>query len=298
MTGGLGPLAVRAGVSVRRSGNVDTPVGELVNTGGCTLSVALGAASTGPAGHAGGSYRFYDNRYGIPGGFVGGHEQGVDIEMRRHSVRAEAERHRAPGGFFTTVRAAGSYTHYHHVELEQSGGVGTEFTQDFSSLDLLARHGPAGPLALGAFGAQARYRDITTGGSLRTPSTYDYALAAFVVEEIGTGSLRLQLGARYDWAHYVPRDTTAAIFAGGRRIPVRPRTFGALSGSAGLLFAATDAVRLGASVSRAYRTPDFTELYTNGPHLAANSFNVGDLSLGQETGLRGRHYSYASRASG
>ena len=46
------------------------------------------------------------------------------------------------------------------------------------------------------------------------------------VEEIGTGRLRLQLGARYDWAHYVPRDTTAFIFAGGQRIPVRPRTFG------------------------------------------------------------------------
>jgi iron complex outermembrane receptor protein len=38
-------------------------------------------------------------------------------------------------------------------------------------------------------------------------------------------------------------------------------------------------------VSRAYRTPDFNELYSNGPHLAANSYDVGDPSLGQETGF-------------
>ena len=285
VTAGLGPLALRAEGSVRRSGDVATPVGDLVNTGARTFSGALGGATIGPWGHAGAAYRFFDTHYGIPGGFVGGHERGVDIEMRRHSFRGEAERHYEEERFVNTLRAAGSYTYYNHVELEQSGNVGTEYTQNMSNLDLLARHGVAGPLALGAVGVQAHYRDIQTGGSLRTPSMYDLALAAFLVEEIGTGRLRLQLGARYDWAHYVPRDTTAFIFAGGQRIPVRPRTFGAVSGSAGLLFAATNAVRLGTSVSRAYRTPDFNELYSNGPHLAANSYDVGDPSLGRETGL-------------
>jgi iron complex outermembrane receptor protein len=42
---------------------------------------------------------------------------------------------------------------------------------------------------------------------------------------------------------------------------------------------------VGASVSRAYRTPDFNELYSDGPHLAANSYDVGDPSLAQETGF-------------
>jgi iron complex outermembrane receptor protein len=43
--------------------------------------------------------------------------------------------------------------------------------------------------------------------------------------------------------------------------------------------------RIGTSLSRAYRTPDFSELYSNGPHLAANSFIVGDPNLQSETGL-------------
>ena len=285
VSGSVGSLAIRAEGSARRSGDVATPVGDLLNTDGRSLGAALGVASTGPNGHAGVAYRFYDNRYGIPGGFVGGHENGVDIAMRRNSVRGEAERHRSDESFLNTLRLAGSYTRYHHEELELSGAVGTEYTQDLSSLELLTRHGAAGPLALGAFGVQAHYRNIETGGSLRTPSTWDVLLAGFAVEEFGTGALRLQAGARYDWARYTPRDTTATIFAGGQRIPIRPRTFGAVSGSAGLLFTPAEAVRLGASVSRAYRTPDFNELYSDGPHLAANSYDMGDPTLGQETGV-------------
>ena len=42
-------------------------------------------------GHAGGSYRFYTNQYGIPGGYVGGHDDGVTIDMQRHTVRGESE---------------------------------------------------------------------------------------------------------------------------------------------------------------------------------------------------------------
>jgi iron complex outermembrane receptor protein len=281
----LGRLELRTEGSARRSENVDTPAGKIVNTGARTLGAVFGAAWVGPSAHTGVSYRFYDNDYGIPGGFVGGHADGVDIRMRRHSLRAETERHLPEASGFETIRAAGSCTRYHHAELEQSGAVGTEYSQQVAAVEALARHGEVGPLALGAIGTQVSYRDIRTGGSLRTPSTYDYSVAGFVVEEIGSGRLRLQVGARYDWAHYVPRDTTESIFAGGVRIPIRPRSFGSISGSAGILFRASESVRLGASVSRAHRTPDFNELYSNGPHLAANSYDVGDPSLGGETGL-------------
>jgi iron complex outermembrane receptor protein len=280
-----GPLSLRAEANARTSDDVETPLGPLVNTGARGLGFALGATHLPSWGHLGASYRLYDNHYGIPGGFVGGHERGVDIEMRRHTARVESELHRAQGRFFSTVHGSGSFSHYHHTELEASGAVGTEFFQDLAALELLARHDERGLLSQGAAGARAQYRDIQTGGSLRTPSTWDYTFALFGVEELRSGRLRVQVGARYDWARYEPRDTTAIIFVGGERVRVRPRGFGSLSGSAGVLFDATEAVQLGVSAARAYRTPDFNELYSNGPHLAANSFDVGDPSLESETGL-------------
>jgi iron complex outermembrane receptor protein len=277
-------LAVRAEASGRTGGDLSTPQGRMMNTDARSVEASVGIGRPAEWGHAGIAYRFLANDYGIPGGFVGGHAQGVDIEMRRNVMRASAELDREDR-LVSRIRLDGGFTHFRLSELEQSGTVGTEFFQDLVQSDLVARHGASGPLLEGAVGLRAQYRDIVTGGSLRTPSTYDYALAGFVIEELGRPAFRVQMGLRYDWARYVPRDTTSFVSAGGERIPVGLREFGSLSGSVGILWSPVEALRLGASAARAYRTPDFNELFSNGPHLAANSFDVGDPSLGQETGL-------------
>jgi iron complex outermembrane receptor protein len=282
-TAGMGRLALRAEVSARTSADVRTPLGTLANTEARTLGFSGGAAYVGGWGHAGASYRFYDNDYGIPGGFLGGHARGVDIRMRRHAVRGETE-WRPSAGPFASVRATAGFSDYRHTEREASGAVGTVFGQEMAAAEVTARHDAWGVLSQGALGVRGQYRDIATGGSLRTPATYDWTLAGFAVEELGAGPLRVQLGARYDFARYVPREQTT-IGAGGERIPVRPRTFGSVSGSAGLLYDLGGGVRAGASLARSYRTPDFNELYSDGPHLAAGTYDVGDPELRQETGL-------------
>jgi iron complex outermembrane receptor protein len=67
-------------------------------------------------------------------------------------------------------------------------------------------------------------------------------------------------------------------------IPTEPRWFGSLSASLGALYTLDNGLRLGASLSRSYRTPDFNELYSDGPHLAAYSYDVGDPRNQQEIG--------------
>jgi iron complex outermembrane receptor protein len=284
VTGGLGRAAWRAEGSARRNADLHTPAGVLVNTDATTYGAAAGIGIAPAWGHAGVSYRFYDNAYGIPGGFVGAHPTGVDITMRRHTVRGETAFHHEDGGH-SVVHFTGQFTDYVHKELEPSGALGTRFDQQLVASEGTYRHESLGPFGEGAMGVRAQYRDIRTGGTLHTPSTYDWSAAGFAVEEIGFGPWRAQLGVRYDWARYVPRDTTAFITAGGERIPVRPRSFGSVSGSVGVLYALGGVVRVGVTGSRAFRTPDFNELYSNGPHLAANSYDVGDPTLGSETGL-------------
>lgn len=275
--------AARVEGSFRRSADVETPDGPLENTDARTWSLAAGLGRELGRAHLGASYRYYNSFYGIPGGFVGGHEEGVDIDMRRHAVRGRLDLHDI--GPVQELSITGAFTDYRHSEMEGEGEVETAFSQDVSSVTIRATHGAAGPISTGAIGVTAQYRDIHTAGALRTPSTWDYNTALFVVEEIGSGALRLQAGGRYDFAHYEPRDTAATVFVGGREVPVRARDFGSVSGSLGVLYAVTDPLRIGMSVARAYRTPDFNELYTNGPHLAANSFDVGDPALDAEIGL-------------
>ena len=288
---GGGHLALRAEGSARTGGDLRTPVGRLGNTDLRTYNGSASLALVGERGHAGVAYRAYANDYGIPGGFIGAHPNGVDVAMRRQTLRAEGERRwtngegrRVFGVPLTSVRATAAYTDYGHRELEASGAVGTRFDQQLGQSDLLVRHGAVGAVASGAVGARLQARGIVTGGSLRTPSTDDYSAAAFLVEEVALGRVRLQGGLRYDWARFEPREE-AFVRVGEERIPADPRAFGAFSSSLGALLEVGRGVQFGASVARAYRTPDFNELYSDGPHLAAYTYEVGNPRLGRETGL-------------
>ena len=281
----VGPVAARLEGSGRAAGDLHTPIGTLQNTDLNTYNGAIGIGGGGEWGHAGGSYRFYQNQYGIPGGFVGGHEEGVTIDMRRHTLRGETEFHREES-MLSSFKLTAIGTDYHHTEVENDGAVGTIFDQLTTSLEAAARIEPEDSDVTAAFGVRGQYRDMQTGGSLRTPSTRDYTLAGYAISEFGSGSTRFQAGARYDWARYEPQEESF-VFVGGMFVPTRPRSFGSFSGSVGVLHELTGKTRIGASVSRAYRTPDFNELYSNGPHLAANSYDVGDPDIDQETGVGG-----------
>jgi iron complex outermembrane recepter protein len=279
----LGHFGFRADASARRAGDTHTPLGTLAGSNVETLTGAIAGSVIGAQSYAGASYRYFDNSYGVPGGFVGGHDESVHIDMRRHVARGEAHIHEV--GPFEGVKAVATYTDYRHSEKEPSGSVGTRFNQQISNVNLLARHGARGAFSEGAIGANWQYRDIQTGGTVRTPSTYDISAAIFGVEEATKGNVHMQAGLRYDWATYNPYEKGAVVIVNDKAIPARRRTFGAISGSVGALYDFRPGVQFGGSVSRAYRTPDFNELYSNGPHLAAFSFDVGNPDLEQETGL-------------
>jgi iron complex outermembrane recepter protein len=271
---------LRGEASARTAGDLRTPAGRVDNTGLRTWSLAAGAAHVGGRDHIGLAYRYYDNSYGIPGGFVGSHPEGVDIEMRRHSVQGEAHLRR-DAGLFRLFDVNARYTNYYHRELEADDILGTEFGLLSAALDAVARHDRAGPFASGALGTRLAWQDYAAGGSTDTPPSVEWSAAAFLLEELDLGRLRLQGGARLDWHRVEPLETETELDIG----EVRTRSFASVSGSLGGLYSLTPAVVLGASLARAYRTPDFGELFSQGPHLAAYSFEVGNPDLAAETGL-------------
>jgi iron complex outermembrane recepter protein len=276
----IGGIAVRGEGSFRSAGDVHTPSGRLENTGLETYTLAAGASRVGGRGHAGVAYRFYDNAYGIPGGFVGSHPEGVDIEMRRHSVHAGAHL-RQEFGPFSDLDLDAKYTNYYHRELEAADIVGTEFGLLTAAAEAIARHGERGPFASGALGTRFAWRDFAAGGSTDTPPSTEISAAVFMLEELDVRRLRLQGGARVDWHRIAPREHERVLDIGD----VRTRTFASLSGSLGALYSLAHGVAVGASVARAYRTPDTGELFSQGPHLAAFSFEVGNPDLDAETGV-------------
>lgn len=277
---GLGAFAVRGEGSYRAAGDLRTPDGRLDNTDLRTYSLSAGISRIGRAAHAGLAYRYYDNRYGIPGGFVGSHPEGVEIEMRRHGLHGEAHMRGALGPF-STLDLDGKFTNYYHRELEAPGIIGTEYGLVSAAGEAVARHEAVGPFESGAVGTRVSWQDFEAGGSSRTPASHELNAAVFLLEELGSGPIRLQGGVRFDWHRVEPLDTDGSQDIGD----VRTRTFGSLSASLGALYSPTGPLSLGASVARAYRTPDTNELFSRGPHLAAYSYEVGNPDLDAEVGL-------------
>ena len=271
-------VPLRVEVAARTAGDLKTPAGTLLNTDGELWSGGAGTAYVADWGRLGTSFRGYRNDYGIPGGFVGGHDEGVRIEMERvaSKFRTVVEE---PVGPFRNLRFDATHTWYTHREIEAVDIVGTLFEQQSASADVLGRHGRWGPFAAGAMGGRASWEDFGYGGSLYTPDTRRLKAALYLLEEVDLGAMQIESGLRYDWTLADPREDRVSDIG-----EIRDRRFHSLSGSLGVLYKSASGLVFGASVARAFRTPDVTELYSEGPHLAAYVFEVGNPSLEGEVG--------------
>jgi iron complex outermembrane receptor protein len=272
-------IPVRFEVGGRSAGDLRTPLGRLENTGTDGWNAGGGIAWVETRGHLGAAFRAVKNDYGIPGGFVGGHEEGVRVEMERMSTRVDG-RIEGQWGPFRSIDVDGSYTWYRHVEIEPPDIIGTFFKLKTTSADVLARHEGWGPFSNGAVGARASHEDFTFAGELSTPDTRRLTLAGYVFEEIDLDPVRIEAGLRYDWAQADPLQDDPDSEIGA----IRDRTFHAASGSLGVLYRIAPSATVGVSVARAFRTPDVNELYSEGPHLAAYAFEIGNPSLENEVG--------------
>lgn len=274
----VGPVALRLEGTGRTAGDLRTPLGTTPNTDLLTYNGAASGSWIGDWGHAGMGLRLFRSEYGIPPDPVAGHPGGVDIELRRASWRGEAHWNRALGPFSELNLTAG-WTDYHHLEIESGGIVGTEFGLITHSGEVQAMHEAWGPFARGGIGV--RLQEVRYGADVgRGPIRADeYSAGMFVLQEAELGPWEVQVGGRYDLQRSLPRNIGLV-----RGVPARDRTFHSLSGSVAVLHALDDGIRIGMSGARAFRTPSAEELFSQGPHLATYTFEVGNPELRAETG--------------
>ena len=271
-------IPVRLELSRRGSGDLKTPVGLLENTNTDTREISGGTSWVDDWGHAGATFRYYGNDYGIPGGFVGGHEAGVRVEMERTATRLRSVLRPRTG--FESIEIDAGHTWYEHREIEPPDILGTLFERRTASGEILARHGGWGPFSSGAVGTRTSWEDFGFGGALFTPNSTHTSFAVFALEEVDLNPIRLEAGLRYDWAQVRPDREDPSSDIGH----IRARSFRAASGSLGALAQLTRNFTVGATIARAFRTPSVNELFSEGPHLAAYAFEVGNPSLDMERG--------------
>lgn len=276
---GNGKFALHFGGAGHRTGNYETPEGEIDNSQSRMAMGQIGAAWTGANSYAGASYGYDDSKYGIP--IV---EEGqISLTPKRHSFSARAGGQNL-GGWLQSYRATLGVRKYEHSELEGSE-IGTTFHNDTLEGEVLLSHKRAGRL-VGSFGGWFLNRAFEAiGEEALSPPVDQQAFAGFLYEEIQSPHATIQFGGRLDHASYDPE--------GG----LRARDFNEFSGSVGLLLkpqAANDNFVLALNVARAARYPALEELYYNGPHPGNLAFEIGNEDLeaehaiGFDVSLRGR----------
>lgn len=278
--GAGGAMVLHADGLYRNQKDYDTPLGVQRNSFIDTKTAALGASVVLDQGFIGAAASLYENRYGNPGE-PGDTEEGeasvhLDMKQSRFEFRGGIDR---PFGVFNSARASLAHTIYEHTEFEGEE-VGTKFLNDGTEGRLELTHKPLGRWT-GVVGLQGSDRSFEAiGEEAFVPSTSTTAMGLFLTEQGVWDKLTADLGARIDRVESSP--------AGAGK-----RSFDPVSLSAGLGWHFSEAWRLNVNLDRAERAPAEEELFADGPHVATDSFEIGDASLDLERATQaelGVHY--------
>ena len=266
---GNGKLALHLGGGGRRSGDVDTPEGDVVNSQSRNGFGNVGLSWTGAKNYFGGSYGYDDTKYGIP--VI---EDGqVQLTPRRHafSLRAGGQ---GLEGAFDSYRATLAVRRYKPDELE-GDVVGTAFKNNTEEVEVMGSHRALGRLK-GSLGGWVLNRAFDAAGEeALSPAVDQQGFATFIYEEVTWPHVTFQFGGRVDHTSYQPNGEPERTFTTG-------------SGSLGFLIrpaAADDRLTIAFSAARAARSPALEELFYFGEHPGNFAFEVGNPDLSPEHAL-------------
>lgn len=274
------PFALRLELSRRKADDLKTPVVKLKNSYSQNYNSSAGLSFVEDFGHIGASVRFFNLDYGIPGGFIGAHPNGVDIEMYRRQVNLESKID-MNSAYFKSLNLNLSHVYYRHKEFEASGRIGAEFRIINSLGQLNLMHDNLIFFDNGIFGLSFEHRDFNIGGFVFTPPTKSINISAYLFENYSDGKFSFEIGARYNFDDIKPQYEKLFSSIGA----VQRKIFHTYSLSLSGMYQLTEKVYVGANISKSSRTPTIEELFSEGPHLAAYSFEVGNPNLKAESGI-------------
>ncbi|WP_439633319.1 TonB-dependent receptor [Glycocaulis sp.] len=251
-------------------------------------SGSLGASIVGNWGFVGIGFKRTEAEYGIPGhvhphhddhdhdddhddddhdhdhDHDHGHEHAprLVLEQTRVDLRGEI----ALNGFFNRVRWSLAYADYVHAEIEDDEQ--TIFDKEGFEARVELRHGH-GDQRQGAWGATALTQDFEATGDeafIEAVTTQDFGL--FATERWDFDSWGVEIGARAD-----TRELTAQS---------ANRRFNSVSASGAVFLRPAEGWFLAGTLSRSERAPSDVEVFADGPHLATQAYEVGNLDLSTE----------------
>ncbi len=277
-------LAFKYDGSYRNAGDISTPDGQLKNTAITTYNASAGASFILPDGYFGAAGSYYQSEYGIPGGFVGAHPNGVLIKLNRQHAEAKFDWHFDHPAFHHQELTY-AFTNYFHQEFESNGSIGTQFSVLSYHLGWMNHLKTDAHIKQATFGIWSEYRSYVPGGYIFTPDTKELTVAGFAYSHLHFNQWAFHASIRLDYRTVRPSETGMTKIG-----TIRSRSFDILSGAVSVNYNVTPLWITGVTVMRSGRMPGIEELFSEGPHLAAYSFEVGNPELKPEKGIGLEYY--------
>lgn len=265
--------------------------GRLPNSGTETYTLGGGLALINDGGSLGFSAGYYDSKYGVaerPGAGhhheegegeeeveeEEGHEHG-DVSIAMKQFRADVRGEVIVGGdLLDRIRIRAGFADYEHTEFE-GPEVGTVFNSEAfeGRLELLQadRNGWRG--VVGFQGFTRKFSAVGEEAFVPPNVTDQYGL--FTLQEFEFGKIGLEVAGRYEHTD-VHSDSVRLSLEEDAPVASFNRKFDAFSGALGFSYAVTPEFKIGINGSRAVRAPSAEELFSNGPHVATQAFELGD----------------------
>lgn len=263
-----------------KTGDVYSALGRLDNTSynlyefSFATLYSLGEFSINPYGS------IFRKDYGVPGGFVGSHPHGVDISMKRNTYGFNSQYH-LHNRVIDKLKLDYERNFYDHKEFEHSGLVGAQFRFVSNSvrLELIQHQGSV--LENGYIGFSLVKKDNELGGFVFIPNNRYLVWSSYINEQINIAKdLNAKAGVRYEIANIdldKPYSFNNSVYEN--------LAFNSLSGSLALNYDLSENSKLNFIISNSNRVPEPEELFSDGPHLAAYSYEIGNPDLQLEKSI-------------
>lgn len=242
---------------------------------------AVGLSFVGDSGLAGFSVSSLDAEYGLVGGHGHEEEEGeeeaqeaeegpgiIDLSQTRFDFEVQINN---PFEGVENINFRLGVNDYEHNELEPNGEVGTLFSNEAWEARLELRHESWVEFD-GVVGVQLSDREFSAiGEEAFVPPVDSETLGVFWVGQRALGKSELEAGVRFEQVDHSPST---------QGLP--DLSFNLFSASLGLLGPINESLTLSGMIDLSSRAPTAEELYSNGPHLATNAFEIGDPNLNEE----------------
>ena len=267
--GGHDKFAFHLDFTKRDARNYESKNGQVDNTFYDTSNFNFGTSYVDTWGFLGISYGHFDSTHGIPINPEDPSELPF-LETEQDRIDLASKINKPFPGIETAALQVG-YNDYTHTEFEEVGEAGTVFDNEQFDTRIELQHTKIG-MFVGVIGTQFGYKNTSAvGEEAFLPKTKTENIGVFILEETDiTDSVHLDIGGRFD--HEANDPTNASEISNDM-----------YSISTGLTWDISGSTVVGITVGRSQRGPTAAELFSNGPHVATGTFEIGVSTLDVET---------------